>query len=103
MNLNPKELSSDLNKRGGYIPGTKPGNDTTKYIKYVLIRITVIGALFLVVIAGLPIIFTNLSKLPASVTVGGTGLLIVVGVALELYNQIENSVVERSYKRSYKK
>ena len=73
MNLNPKELSSDLNKRGGYIPGTKPGNDTTKYIKYVLIRITVIGALFLVVIAGLPIIFTNLSKLPASVTVGGTG------------------------------
>ncbi len=103
MNLNPKELSSDLNKRGGYIPGTKPGNDTTKYIKYVLIRITVIGALFLVVIAGLPIVFTNLSKLPASVTVGGTGLLIVVGVALELYTQIENSLVERSYKRSYKK
>lgn len=84
-------------------PGTKPGNDTTKYIKYVLIRITVIGALFLVVIAGLPIVFTNLSKLPASVTVGGTGLLIVVGVALELYTQIENSLVERSYKRSYKK
>lgn len=103
MNLNPKELSSDLNKRGGYIPGTKPGNDTTKYIKYVLIRITVIGALFLVVIAGLPIIFTNLSKLPSTVTVGGTGLLIVVGVALELYTQIENSLVERSYKRSYKK
>ena len=103
MNLNPKELSSDLNKRGGYIPGTKPGNDTTKYIKYVLVRITVIGALFLVVIAGLPIIFTNLSKLPASVTVGGTGLLIVVGVALELYNQIENSLVERSYKRSFKR
>lgn len=103
MNLNPKELSSDLSKRGGYIPGTKPGNDTTKYIKYVLIRITVIGALFLVVIAGLPIIFTNLSKLPASVTVGGTGLLIVVGVALELYTQIENSLVERSYKRSGKK
>ena len=102
MNLNPKELSSDLNKRGGYIPGTKPGNDTTKYIKYVLVRITVIGALFLVVIAGLPIIFTNLSKLPASITVGGTGLLIVVGVALELYTQIENSLVERSYKRSYK-
>lgn len=103
MNLNPKELSSDLNKRGGYIPGTKPGNDTTEYIKYVLIRITVIGALFLVVIAGLPIIFTNLSKLPTTVTVGGTGLLIVVGVALELYTQIENSLVERSYKRSYKK
>jgi preprotein translocase subunit SecY len=103
MNLNPKELSSDLGKKGGYIPGTKPGNDTTKYIKYVLIRITVIGALFLVVIAGLPIIFTNLSKLPASVTVGGTGLLIVVGVALELYTQIENSLVERSYKRSGKR
>lgn len=103
MNLNPKELSSDLNKRGGYIPGVKPGDDTTRYIKYILIRVTVLGALFLVVIAGLPIIFTNLSKLPASVTVGGTGLLIVVGVALELYTQIENSLVERSYRRSYKR
>lgn len=102
MTLNPKELSSDLNKRGGYIPGIKPGNETAKYIKQVLTRITVIGAIFLMVIAGLPIIFTELSKLPSTIVVGGTSLLIVVGVSLEVYTQIENTLVGRSYKRSYK-
>jgi preprotein translocase subunit SecY len=102
MTLNPKELSSDLNKRGGYIPGIKPGNETAKYIKQVLTRITVIGAVFLMVIAGLPIIFTELSKLPSTIVIGGTSLLIVVGVSLEVYTQIENALVGRNYKRSYK-
>jgi preprotein translocase subunit SecY len=102
MTLNPKELSSDLNKRGGYIPGIKPGTETSKYIKQVLTRITVIGSVFLMLIAGLPIIFTELSKLPSTITIGGTGLLIVVGVSLEVYTQIENVLVGRSYKRSHK-
>jgi preprotein translocase subunit SecY len=102
MTLNPKELSSDLNKRGGYIPGIKPGTETSKYIKQVLSRITIIGAIFLMVIAGLPIIFTELSKLPSTIRIGGTGLLIVVGVSLEVYTQIENTLVGRSYRRSYK-
>ena len=99
----PKELSENLNKQGGYIPGVRPGNETKGYISKVLSRTTFLGALFLIVIAGLPIIVTNLSSLPTSVTVGGTGLLIVVGVALETYNQIESTMSARKYERGYRR
>ena len=101
--LKPKELSENLNKQGGYIPGVRPGNETKGYISKVLSRTTFLGALFLIVIAGLPIIVTNLSSLPTSVTVGGTGLLIVVGVALETYNQIESTMSARKYERGYRR
>ena len=101
--LKPKDLSENLNKQGGYIPGVRPGNETKSYISKVLSRTTFIGALFLVVIAGLPILVSNLSSLPTSVTVGGTGLLIVVGVALETYNQVESSLSARKYERGYRK
>lgn len=102
LQLKPNELSKNLKENGGYIPGIRPGDDTTKYFKQVLSRLTIIGAFFLVLITGLPIIFTNLSKLPTTVTIGGTGLLIVVGVALETYKQIESTLVSRSYKRGYR-
>lgn len=101
--LKPKELSENLNKQGGYIPGVRPGNETKKYISSVLSKITLLGALFLVVIAGLPIFVSNISSLPTSVRVGGTGLLIVVGVALETYNQIQSSLSARQYERGYRK
>jgi preprotein translocase subunit SecY len=101
LQLNPNDLSKNLQDQGGYIPGIRPGNETSKYIKQVLSRLTILGALFLIVIAGLPIIFTNFTKLPTSVTVGGTGLLIVVGVALETYKQLESSLVSRNYKKGY--
>lgn len=101
--LKPKELAENLNKQGGYIPGVRPGNETKGYISKVLSRTTFLGALFLIVIAGLPIIVTNLSSLPTSVTVGGTGLLIVVGVALETYNQIESTMSARKYERGYRR
>ncbi len=101
--LKPKELADNLNKRGGYIPGIRPGTETKKYISKVLSRTTFLGAVFLVVIAGLPILVSNLSSLPTSVTVGGTGLLIVVGVALETYNQIESRLEARRYERGYHK
>lgn len=101
--LKPKELAENLNKQGGYIPGIRPGKETQKYIGEVLSKTTFLGALFLVIIAGLPIIITNISKLPTSVTVGGTGLLIVVGVALETYNQIENTLSARKYERGYRR
>ncbi len=97
--LNPKNLAKDLNDNGGYIPGIRPGEETTTYIKQVLSRLTIVGALFLVIIAGLPIIFSNISNLSAKITIGGTGLLIVVGVLLETYNQIESQLLTRNYKR----
>ena len=100
LQINPEQLSEDLQKNGGYIPGIKPGNETCKYVKQVLSRITIVGAVFLAIIAGLPIVFTNISSLPSSVTIGGTGLLIVVGVALETYKQLESSLISRSYKKS---
>lgn len=98
MEMNPEEMSKNLNKNGGYIPGVRPGADTTDYISNVIGRLTIVGSIFLVIIAGLPIIFSKFSGLPSSVTIGGTGLLIVVGVAIETYKQLESSLVSRSYR-----
>lgn len=97
--VNPEELSKNLNESGGYIPGIRPGKETTKYIGTVLSRITFMGAIFLAIIAVLPIIFTKLSGMPSTVTVGGTGLIIVVGVLLETYKQLESSIASRSYNK----
>lgn len=102
MQINPKELAKNLRENSGYIPGTKPGKDTETYITKVLARLTVVGGLFLVVLASLPILCTKIPGLPSNVSVGGTGLLIVVGVALETYTQIENEILSRNHNRSYK-
>lgn len=98
LQANPEELSKNLNKNGGYIPGIRPGKETTTYIKTVLKRLTLVGTLFLSILAGLPIIFSAISNLPSSVSIGGTGMLIVIGVALETYRQLESSLVNRNYK-----
>ena len=102
MQINPKELSSDLKKNGGYMPGIKPGKETEKYIGKVLNRLTTVGAAFLVVLASIPILCSLIPNMPSNITIGGTGLLIVVGVALETANQIENLLTSRSYSRSYR-
>ena len=98
MEMNPEEMSKNLNKNGGYIPGVRPGADTSDYISKVIGRLTIVGSIFLIIIAGLPILFSKFSGLPSSVTIGGTGLLIVVGVAIETYKQLESSLVSRSYR-----
>ncbi len=101
IQMKPEEFSKNLQESGGYIPGIRPGKETENYLSKVLSRITVLGALFLVIIAGLPIIFSKVTNLPTSVSIGGTGLLIVVGVALETYKQLEGSLLTRNYKRGY--
>ena len=100
MQINPKELAKNLNRNGGYIPGIRPGIETENYIKRILNRITVLGSTFIAVIAGLPIVFSSFisTGLPASVRIGGTGVLIVVGVAIETCRQLESSLINRSYK-----
>lgn len=98
LQARPDELSKNLNNNGGYIPGIRPGKETTEYVKTVLQRLTLMGTIFLAVLAGMPIIFVKLSSLPTSVSIGGTGILIVVGVALETYKQLESSLVNRTYK-----
>lgn len=97
LQLNPDEMAKNLDKSRSYIPGITPGDKTSEYLKYVITRLTVVGTIFLMVIAAAPIIFSGLTKLPSNVSLGGTGLLIVVGVALETYKQLESSIVSRSY------
>ena len=97
LTINPDELSKNLNKNGGYIPGIRPGNETKKYISKVLSRITFLGALFICVIAGLPAVFTAATGLSSSIQLGGTSILIAVGVVLETYKQLESSVASRNY------
>jgi len=101
IQLKPEEFAKNLQDNGGYIPGIRPGEETKQYVSKILTRLTVLGATFLVIIAGLPIIFAQLTSLPTTVSIGGTGLLIVVGVALETYKQLEGSILTRSYKRGY--
>ena len=103
MELNPKEMSENLDKNRSYIPGITPGEKTSAYLRGTISRLTVVGSLFLIVIASLPILFSKISSLSSAITLGGTGLLIVVGVALETYKQLESSVVSRSYQGSRKR
>jgi len=103
MIMNPDEMSKNLNERGGYIPGIRPGEDTSKYISTSISKLTIVGSVFLVIIAVLPVLVSKVSGLPSSVTIGGTGLLIVVGVAIETYKQIESSLLARSYKEKRKR
>ena len=97
MVMNPDEMSKNLNERGGYIPGTRPGEDTSKYIGNSIGKLTFVGSIFLVILAGIPVLFSAIFKLPSSVSIGGTGILIVVGVAIETYKQMESSLISRSY------
>ena len=103
IQINPTEMAENLQKSGGYIPGIRPGEETAKYVTKVLKRITVVGTFFLTLIAVIPILFGMFSNLPTSVTIGGTGLIIVVGVALEIYKQIESILLSRSYKKGRKR
>ena len=97
LTINPEELAKNLNNNGGYIPGVRPGNETKKYISDVLSKITFLGAIFIVIIAALPTLFTALTGLSESIKLGGTSILIAVGVVLETYKQLESSVASRNY------
>ena len=103
MQIKPNDMSESLQKNGGFIPGIRPGTETSNYISKVLKRITLVGAFFLSLLAAMPIVFSMVTDLPTSVTIGGTGLLIVVGVALETWKQIESDLVSRNYKKGYRK
>lgn len=103
MELNPDEMSDNLDKNRSYIPGITPGSKTSAYLKYVITRLTTVGSIFLIIIAALPILISKIPNLSSSVTIGGTGLLIVVGVALETYKQLESSLVSRNYAKNRKR
>jgi preprotein translocase subunit SecY len=93
--FNPVDLAENLKKQGGFIPGVKPGAPTADYIDEVLSRITLPGALFLTVVALLPIVIGNVLNMPFGF--GGTALLIVVGVALDTVQQVQQHLLLRHY------
>src|SRR6266568_2609663 len=93
--FNPVDLAENLKKQGGFIPGVKPGAATADYIDEVLSRITLPGAVFLTVVAMLPIVVSNILNLPFGF--GGTALLIVVGVALDTVQQVQQHLLLRHY------
>ncbi|WP_445478808.1 preprotein translocase subunit SecY [Lysinibacillus irui] len=98
VQVNPENVADNLKKQGAYIPGIRPGENTQTYLTSVLYRLTFVGAIFLTVIAVMPILFINFMNLPASVQIGGTSIIIVVGVALETMKQLESQLVKRHYK-----
>ncbi|WP_440897175.1 preprotein translocase subunit SecY [Amphibacillus sp. Q70] len=95
---NPEQMSDNLKKQGGYIPGIRPGKKTERYLTVVLYRLTFVGALFLAGVAVLPIFLGRIANLPQSIQIGGTSILIVVGVALQTMKQLESQLVKRHYK-----
>ncbi|NQD68086.1 preprotein translocase subunit SecY, partial [Bacillus haikouensis] len=98
IQVNPEQMAENLKKQGGYIPGIRPGKTTQEYLTRVLYRLTFVGAIFLSVISILPVFFINFAGLPPAAQIGGTSLLIVVGVALETMKQLEAQLVKRHYK-----
>ncbi len=93
IQMKPKEVEENIKNSGGFIPGIRLGDETIKYISKTLTRITFVGAVALAFIAGLPTVFSAVSNLPTSVSIGGTGIIIVVGVILETYRQLESELL----------
>jgi preprotein translocase subunit SecY len=98
LQINPQRLAENFQQNGSYIPGIRPGVETERYVTKVLNRITVLGAASLAFIAALPIVLVLLNIVPdQSLALGGTGLIIVVGVALEVNNQMDGLLAGKSY------
>lgn len=99
ISFNPIEVSNNLKKNGGFIPGIRPGKPTADYITKILNKITLIGAIFLGIIAILPMILNVIAagKL-SSLAFGGSSLIIIVGVILEVYRELESQLTMRHYK-----
>ena len=98
VQVNPEKVAENLQKQGGYILSVRPGKDTEHYISGMLLRLSTVGALYLGGISLLPMVAAALWNLPRGLMLGGTNLLIVVGVALEISRQIEGRAIKRKYK-----
>ncbi|MFH1354099.1 MAG: preprotein translocase subunit SecY [bacterium] len=96
VTFDPKNIAENLQKQGGFVPGIRPGRRTANFLKYVINRITLTGAIFLGLIAVLPLIMQGMLGI-ATLTIGGTALLIVVSVVLETMKQVESQMTMREY------
>lgn len=98
LQVDPAKITENLNKSGANIPGIRPGTETQTYISMVLNRITLLGALFLCFIAALPYLLSMFTDIPSTITMGGTSIIIVVGVALETVKDLEDQLTQKEYK-----
>ena len=102
MQINPEKVAENLGKSGSYIPSVRPGSETKDYINRVLSRITVFGSVALAFIAVMPHVMPLIwPDLPSSMALGGTGMIIVVGVAIETVRQVQGLITQKSYKKYY--
>lgn len=97
IQVDPEKMSENFQKQGAFIPSIRPGKDTQNYISYVLNRLSTVGAFYLMIISILPIIASMIWDLPTSLSLGGTSLLIIVGVALSTKEELEGLLSKRSY------
>ena len=97
LQVDPEKVAENLGKSGAYIPGIRPGTETKTYLKKVIHRITVLGATALTIVAVLPYLLPMLNILPASTALGGTGIIIVVGVAMETVSQLKGQLTQKQY------
>lgn len=96
--FNPTKIADQMKQSGAFIPGVRPGSATSSYLNYILMRITLMGGIFLAIVAILPSIASGLTGIQTLV-IGGTGLLIVVSVILDTAKQFESKLVERNYQK----
>ena len=96
VTFDPVAISNNLQKNGAFIPGIRPGVSTAEYLSKILTRITLVGAVFLGLIAVLPLVMQNLTKI-ASLSIGGTALLIIVSVVLDLVKKIDAQITMMEY------
>lgn len=98
IQFNPVEIANNLKKNGGFIPGFRPGRPTSDFITKALGKVTFLGAIFLTIVAGIPLVIGAINSSLSSVALGGTSVLILVGVALETVRQLESQLMMRNYK-----
>ena len=97
VQVNPEKLAENLQKQGSYIPSVRPGKGTEEYVSRLLMRLSTVGSVFLGLVALLPIIAQMVWNLPQSIGLGGTSLLIVIGVALDTAKKLEGLMLKRKY------
>lgn len=97
VQINPEKIAEDFKKSGTFIPGIKPGKDTEKFLQGTINRLSVMGSIFLAGIAVLPYIISKVTNLPSSLAIGGTGLIIIISVAIQTVQQFKGRLIQQSF------
>ncbi|ASZ08902.1 preprotein translocase subunit SecY [Mesoplasma chauliocola] len=102
VQINPEKISENFQKSGTFIPGIKPGKDTTEFLKGTINRLSLFGAIFLAAIAALPYVISKVTNLPSQLAIGGTGLIICISVAIQTTQQLQGRITQHRFIESKK-